>query len=229
MLDTSVMKLEASKGFYKFIKNNPNVGHFIDELQNYGELIIIGGALRDFSFNRTPRDLDIMVSSNVTDFDDLMKNYDYRKNRFGGYKVSINDTELDIWSIQNNWAFKNQYYDASFKNVTKGSFFNIDAIAFNLNTGDIDAEIFIETIKNRVLDINLDSNYIADNPNPEKNIVRALRLRKTWKLEFSRNVQDYCQKWIESTENPLDVLYSIEKRHYGNNVLNLKDFVCLYK
>jgi Poly A polymerase head domain len=228
MLETSTIRKEANKGFYNILKTNPKVGNFIEQIQNYGELIILGGALRDFSFNRTPRDIDIMINSTVTNFDDIMKNYNYKRNRFGGYSVCIDDFELDIWSIKNNWAFKNHYYDISFKNVTKGSFFNVDAIAYNLNTGDIDADSFVEALKYRILDINLESTYITKNPDPEKNVVRALRLRKTWNLEFSNILQDYCKTWFKNDENSKNILYNIEKRHYGNNVLNQSDFDYLY-
>ncbi|MCC3647427.1 hypothetical protein JGK52_12240 [Cytobacillus oceanisediminis] len=228
MLDTSTIKNEASKGFYKFVKQNPKVGHFLEQIQEYGELIVLGGALRDFSFNQIPRDIDIMVNTVETDFDDIMNMYDYRKNRFGGYNVLIDNIELDVWSIKDNWAFKNRYYDASFKNVTKGAFFNIDAIALNLDTGDIDADKFSETLKNRMLDINLDLSYIDSNPNPEKNVVRAFRLRKKWKLEFSKSVQSYCQRWFDNNENSFEIIFNVEKKHYGDNLLKESDFDLLY-
>lgn len=50
---------------------------------------------------------DSFVKNN-NGLDDVLRKYNTKINRFGGYKISFNDINVDIWRIENTWAFKNQ-------------------------------------------------------------------------------------------------------------------------
>lgn len=50
-----------------------------------------------------PRDFDIAVKINTPSeylFEEIINKYQYRKNRFGGYKVIVDKIEFDIWNLK---------------------------------------------------------------------------------------------------------------------------------
>ncbi|AMR05752.1 hypothetical protein [Bacillus thuringiensis] len=221
---TSLINKAAIDGIKRLQQDNPSISTLFNNLNEYGELILIGGAVRDFTYQKSPRDFDIIVNSNLTNFDKAFEGYNYRKNRFDGYKIFINDIELDIWSIQNNWAFKEKILKTRVDNITKGTFYNFDAISINLNTSDVYAENFIESIKEKVLDITLEDDYIPLNPSPEVNIMRALVIKKYWGLNFSKKVNNYIHNWLTEVDSPYDLLIKTEIKHYGNRKLTIEDY-----
>jgi len=187
-----------------------------DALSKIGDIIIVGGALRDFALDDAPRDIDIIIDSDSPeDFNDALKEFDCYRNRFGGYKLIISSIEFDIWSINDNWAFKEGIHNSKFSNISKGTFYNFDAIALNLTTLQLDADIFIQTLNNKMLDITLEEDFIPLNPTPEVNIVRAFNIREEWGLNFSNRVSRYISEWFETTASPYEVLQKAELKHYG--------------
>ncbi|RIU93442.1 hypothetical protein [Oceanobacillus picturae] len=225
---TSLINRATIDGVKKLEKCNPPVSRLFDNLSEYGDLILVGGAVRDFAYQRKPRDLDIIVDSDFESFDNALKNFTYKKNRFDGYKVLINDLELDIWSIQNNWAFREKILKPNVKNIPQGAFYNFDSISINLNTGDVYADDFIKSIRERKLDITLNEDYISLNPSPEVNIVRAFVIKKYWGLNFSNKVSYYINEWLSKVEKPYELLKNAEVKHYGFKKLNNEDYKVLF-
>ncbi|ULO07040.1 hypothetical protein H1230_29550 [Paenibacillus sp. 19GGS1-52] len=185
-------------------------------LNKVGDIIIVGGALRDFAFKDSPRDIDIIIDNNNTrEFENVFKEFDFCKNRFGGYKISLNNIDFDIWSICDNWAFKEGIHNSNFSNISKGTFYNFDAIAFNMTTHELDADIFIQSLSENLLDITLEENFIPMNPTPEINVLRAFRIREVWGLDFSEKVYNYISNWYTVTPKPEEKLKKAELKHYG--------------
>ncbi|MBR1416908.1 MAG: hypothetical protein IJ572_03735 [Bacilli bacterium] len=65
---------------------------------------LIGGAIRDIMLNKTPRDLDFVISSNdFVEVDSYIKkfiykyNLSYTLNHFNGYKILYKGIEIDLW------------------------------------------------------------------------------------------------------------------------------------
>lgn len=224
MLDTSKIKYEVRSSLNILLKEKPEVNEFYNHLKSYGDLIMVGGALRDLTFQEEPRDLDLIINYQQDDLDKILEGYNYRRNRFGGYNLRIGNIELDVWSISSHWAFKENIYECAFENITRGAFYNFDALALNLQTLDIDIGNFIHTLESKTLDLNLDEEYVHLNPSPSKNIMRALRLKKTWELSLSEKVTNYCYRWIKETNLSLEDLLAIEYKHYGDSILNKLDY-----
>ncbi|ASA19533.1 hypothetical protein [Paenibacillus donghaensis] len=190
-------------------------------LNTLGDVIIVGGALRDFAFKDSPpRDIDLIIDNQnknelENELENVFKKFDFRRNRFGGYKVVVNNLDFDIWSIYDNWAFKEGIHNSSFSNISKGTFYNFDAIAFNMTTHELDADIFIQSLSEKLLDITLEDNFISMNPTPEINVLRAFKIRECWGLEFSEKVQNYISAWYSVTSEPEEKLKKAELKHYG--------------
>ena len=195
-----------------------------NSLELYGELILIGGAVRDLSSNVQPRDFDFIINSSETNFESLFEGLQFKKNRFGGYKVLIDDFEFDFWSIKNHWAFRENVLEPIEENIVRGSFFNIDALQVNISRGTIDASIYNEVADNGVLDIILDDNAERLNPNPEVNIVRAIVLKNRWGLVLSDRLSFYIDRWLGQTHDPKLELSQAEMKHYGENFITEIDY-----
>jgi hypothetical protein len=221
---TTLIYRSAIDGIEKLKQNNPAVSRLLHTLNDYGELILVGGAVRDFAYQKSPRDLDIIINSTISNFDKAFENYSYQKNRFGGYKVFLNDIELDVWSIQNNWAFRERILKPHVDNIPKGTFYNFDAISINLNTAEVYADNFIESIIDNRLDITLEDDYISLNPTPEVNIMRALVIKKYWGLSFSNKVVKYINDWVTKVDLPYELLIQAEIKHYGIRKLTIEDY-----
>ena len=204
MLSELNIKSEVSNGLDQLIQNNTEFREFYYKAFDFGDLYLVGGAIRDYATNLTPRDLDIIINCEPQILSDLLKDYNYKLNRFDGFKIEVNNIEIDIWSIHSHWAFKENLFECTFENISKGAFFNFDAITINLENFELDADTFIKSYKNRTLDLNLNEQHVHLNPNPEKNIARAFRLKQTMNFQFSERLRAYCEYWMDElslTEN----------------------------
>lgn len=227
MISTSLIYNLTLEGIEMLKQEDPQIAIFLNDLSQFGDLILVGGAIRDFTYLKSPRDVDIIIDSKESNFDVAIKNFPHRKNRFGGYKVFFENIEFDIWGINHNWAFKKKIFDTKFKNISKGTFYNFDALALNITTLDLDADIFVESIKERLLDITLEDEYVEQNPSPEINIMRAFIIHKYWGLNFSNKVNNYILEWSKTNDYPIETLKKAELKHYGSNRLMNEDYFIL--
>lgn len=212
---TTHMDWERVTDYIKEIRKHETIDNFFNKLETYGNIIIIGGSIRDIVLNgKDPRDIDIILDSEAIQIDDVFEGMEYTQNRFGGYKAVYNQQEFDVWSIINNWAFKTKILDATIENIPKGCFFNLDATYFNLSTGLGDAQYFSEALYRKQLDIVLDDEHIYTNPFPEINIVRAIVLKKEYNVTYSKKVETYIKWWLNKTTDPFNVLKNAMIRHY---------------
>ncbi|KZE51699.1 hypothetical protein AV540_12600 [Brevibacillus parabrevis] len=195
---------------------SPQVDRLLHDLSSYGNLILIGGAVRDLAESRTPRDYDIIVDAPDTRFAEAFSRFSYKQNRFGGYKLKVDGIEFDIWGIQSNWAFRERLLAPNFENISKGVFFNFDAVSFHLQWQNLDCTYFMEAINSRVLDILLDDEVVWKNPTPEVNVVRAWKIHKTRGLQFSDRLRNYIREWAATADNPQERLVEAERKHYGD-------------
>jgi hypothetical protein len=197
MLSSLKIKCRVSDGLNELILRNEEFRKFYYYALNSGSLYMIGGAVRDFAIRQIPRDLDLIIDCKPEILHDLMKEFSYKINRFGGYKLKVNNIEVDIWSIHKHWAFKESLYECTFENISKGAFFNFDAITINLNNYDVDADTFIDSYENGVLDLNLNERHVNLNPNPMKNVERAFEIKESLNFKFTNRLKEYCDRWGE--------------------------------
>lgn len=213
---------EINNKLENILKDNTQVDYFIEKLSELTEIIFFGGAIRDLYFdniNEKPRDLDIVLTSkrNFEQVEFLIKQFSHRKNRFGGYKLAINGLELDIWYLENTWAFQNKKLKMSEENLTRSVYLSVDGVSYNYNRRMLNDNIFSNTNKKRIIDI-----VLEDNPQEELNLVRALIFKKKYKYELSREL---VQKYIEYSfkENTfVKNLYKIQIDHYREEKLTYK-------
>jgi hypothetical protein len=213
------------EGFLEVLSSRPKANNFIQQLEENTELLLFGGCVRDYfehSYKIIPRDFDIVVW-NYDDFslEKFVENFDclYKANKFGGYKLFLEDLTFDIWEIHQTWAFKEQKVEYnSFKDLNKTVFLNIDSIFYNLNSCELYNEEFIKAFRNKELDIILD-----DNPFPELNLTRAFRYQTKYNMNFSEQLNKFFVNWLIEHEDPLGAindLRSIELKRYKTSTIN---------
>lgn len=205
--------------FYEVMSNYNNAKVLMEELESSGEVILFGGAVRDYidnSYKKLPRDFDIVYKkkSDKIGLDKLLSKFNYKKNRFNGYKVGIDGLEFDIWDIDDTWAFKqnkikcnkNQYVEK----LTETVFLNIDSIIFNINESKFDGDKYIDAIENKYLDI-----ILEENPFLELNLLRAILYKRKYEMSLSNKLIELFRNFIENNSDYIDILYNLQIDHYN--------------
>lgn len=208
------------------LNSNPDAASFFKELSNFGDPIFFGGCIRDFFlFPETPpnpRDFDIVMKSfNGVSFHEFIQSYNYQKNRFGGYKVTVGDTEFDIWDMTSTWAFKNNLVSCKEENLPESVFLNLDGIAYNFKTDVLHDNTFRSAMVSSEIDI-----VLTNNPQIELNLLRTFVFLEKYKfshpLKASTNLKNFFHKFLK--ENPSispSSLYDLQTKHYRKEVLSL--------
>lgn len=109
---------------------------------------------------------------------------------------------IDLWSLENNWAFKNKLVKLNENNklfsIAKGCFFNFDSLVINLHNYTYNIKFYKEFLNRRTLDI-LQKSSIYKNLNPtiEANIIRAFFIKQKYDILFSTELIEYIVKKTE--------------------------------
>lgn len=204
---------------------------FFYELFILGTAYVVGGFFRDFLNGKTSRDIDIIVDITNSQLTELIKKscLPFSVNRQGGIKLKSRKIELDLWSIENNWAFQNNLVklneDDKLNSIAKGCFYNYDALVINLHNYSYNLRYYKDFVKNKQLNI-LQENSIYKNLNPsvEANILRAFFLKNKFQITFSDNTSYYLKKKLghiqDRHSDVLQRLIDIQKKYPKYNGLN---------
>lgn len=232
---------DIKRGFYLHFIEHMKAESFMDfffELFISGSAYIVGGYFRDYLLNKDSRDIDIITDISNDLLLSLIKNSNatYSINRYGGIKISLQSTEIDIWTIDNNWAFKNNLVTLNdndkLHSIAKGCFYNFDSLVINLHTYNYNLRYFNECMSNKELNI-LQENSVYKNLNPsiEANILRAIYLAKKYDLDFSLNTINYLFSKIgyidDKYEDPLERLLTIRDQYPKYTSINENDILNL--
>lgn len=202
---------DIKKEFYNHFHNhmtNENIMPFFYDIFVYGTAYIVGGYFRDFINKKKSRDIDIIVDLKNELLIELIEQYkfNYIINRHGGIKLIHEHIEIDIWNMDNNWAFKNKLVklneEDKLNSIAKGCFYNYDALVINLHNFSYSLRYYNEFIENKKLNILQErSVYKNLNPTTEANILRAFFLKENFGITFSDNTFYYLTKKIGSLKD----------------------------
>lgn len=200
------------------LESNPKLKELLYEIFVYGTAYIVGGYFRDFLNNKESRDIDILVEVNNDKLYEIIYNSDikYSINRHGGVKIYFEKTTVDIWSFENNWAFRNDLVKLNendkLNSIAKGCFFNYDSLVINLHTYNLSIHNYSSFISEKKLDILYKSPLYKNlNPTKEANILRAFYLKKKYGIKYTLNTKNYLKQIIaEVRDNGLDIVNILE-------------------
>jgi len=220
MYSDSQIFQQVNEHFEKLLKERSALRIFLSELTKYGDTLLFGGAVRDILSNKSPRDYDFVVTLRSCLLDRIVASYDFIRNRFGGYKFVLDGIKIDVWTLNNTWAFKNKLVSLAPENLTETVFLNIDSIAINLSRGDVYARRYKEAIENNLLDI-----VLTAHPFPEVCVLRSLACKYKYNARISSNLKEFIVKWKCSVDSPVDRLCNIQESGHGENLLNRDEII----
>lgn len=234
-MDYNKIKRKFKLHFGLELNKNPQLKFLMYDIFVYGSAYIVGGYLRDFLNSEPSRDIDIIVDLNNDKLLEIIKSshVEFSVNRHKGIKLHFAQIEVDMWSIENNWAFKNQLVKLNendkLKSIAKGCFYNYDSLVINLHTLNMNIQYYNNFVLEKKLEI-LQKSPVYKNLNPttEANILRAFHLKKLHQIEFSSNTKKYLIDKIgeisDKDINPISKL-EITKLNYKkyDDSLNSKE------
>lgn len=199
-----LMKNCASIYFFKkhclsLFKKNPILAHIVYEVFiQGGYAYLVGGYVRGLLNNTHSRDVDIIIDIPSLKLEEIVSAYctNFSRNRHGGIKMLLNGLSVDMWCLDENWAFKEKLIDYNENNVLEsiaaGCFFNYDALVVNMLSGNYNIHHYLDCVQKKTLSILRKSSMYANlNPTVEANILRAFYLKRTQKIQFSSDVSNY--------------------------------------
>lgn len=211
--------LDINKKLNTILKNDPVMFNFVEQLSEFNELIFFGGAIRDLYISNKvviPRDFDIVLNSNydINEVESFFykEGYDYRRNRFDGFKVQVGRTEVDLWCIDKTWAFRNNMVELATENLISTVYLNLDGIAYNYNQKILYNTVFEEAKLNKEIDI-----VLKENPQEKLNLLRALVFKEKYNYSFSTDLIDRFLYFYRKDLKLADELYELQIDHYGKD------------
>ncbi len=220
-------KTTIKSEIFSLLQNHPDSWNFIKGLSEIGELLFFGGSIRDYyiynEYKNMPRDFDIAVklsSNEEVAFNKFVEQYNFTKNRFGGYKVKINGIEFDLWNLKNTWAFKEKKLLADEKNLAKSVFLSVDGIVYNFNQDILYDDDLKWSMENKQINI-----VLNDNPQKELNLLRALVFKRKYNLDFSMELKEEYKKLISRHQDFHDKLYNLQFSHYKSEFFTRTDVI----
>lgn len=183
---------------------------------------MFGGCLRDLLLSRSkavlPRDVDIVVDNTSTqELEEVFGKPPKRLTRFGGAAFDLDGLTVDIWPLQDTWAFKQGLVGPiGFDKLPSTTFLNVEAVVAEMTFEDGDRpEIyedgFFSAIEGKNLEVNL-----RENPFPDTCVARALGLSAKLQYTIGKELTRYIIHRIPHTSGQL-----IEERqtlHYGQRL-----------
>lgn len=223
-MDNIPIQDKIRNNFTAILNDNYELKSLLLQILVEGSAYIIGGYVRDQLNNVSSRDIDIIIDLKHTRLIEFIysSKLKFTINRHNGIKLILKNFNVDIWSIEENWAFKENLVvlneDDKLESIAKGCFYNFDALVVNLPTFNYNIRYYNKFKKTGTLDILQSSNkYKILNPTSEANILRACWIKKTLNINFSPKLKIYIfhtiGKYNDQYGNYLIRLLEIKKRY----------------
>lgn len=209
------------KKFFFLLRNNPKLANVIYEVFiQGGHAYVIGGYIRSLLDNSHVRDIDIIVDLPSSKLEEIVAIYctDFSKNRHGGIKMTFNSLTVDVWCLNDNWAFRENVvnYNVNYnenkvlESIAAGCFYNYDALVVNMLSGNFNIRYYLDCMHKKELSIlKSNPNYANLNPTTEANILRAFYLKRVHDFKFSPNVSNYIVSKMPTIS--LDIKESLQR------------------
>lgn len=236
-MDYQYLKSRFKLHFSTELNRSPELKILLYEIFVYGSAYIVGGYLRDFINNNKSRDIDIIVDLDNKSLSRIIQrsNIKYSINNHNGIKLQCKNIEVDMWSIENNWAFKNELVKLNendkLNSIARGCFYNYDSLVINLHTFNLNVQNYKNFLSSKKLKILLKSPIYKNlNPTTEANILRAFYLKKTKMIQYSPDTNKYLIDKIGQLKDngfePVEILEKTKDKYLKyKTVLTKKDII----
>jgi hypothetical protein len=183
----------------------------ISTITQHTDVYIFSGVIRNFFLNRKDiRDIDIIIDKRI-DLESILNGLVFTKNSFGGYKVDLGDTKMDLWFLRDTWALNNKqmFLDISPPyHIPRTSFFNFSAIIYSMRENKfIFSDHFINFLSKKVIDI-----VYEPNPNEALCIVNSFYYSDKYNLKISVRLQEFI---ASKAPYYLSEFEKVQEKHFG--------------
>lgn len=192
---------------YKELKDSSrDLNFFCNRLETTSNngIALFSGAIRDWYLGYEPKDIDFVIDTPY--FKEMITGLmpEYKQNSFGGYVFDFDGIIIDIWNLKDTFALKSQNLDATFLTLAKCASFNLDSMVIKLN-GESFEYGFWDALDSKILSIN--NLKFRDN---KKAAIRALKMKKKYSLNFSKELNDFVADNLSASEmSELDESYCL--------------------
>lgn len=193
------------------------LGFLVDALPD-GDVYLFGGVLRDLALASGKwfsSDIDLVVEGNWGGVVNYLERGGARRNKFGGYRLSVGDWKVDIWKADETWAISQglvRYHGIG--SLTNTTVLNWDAILMNWRTRSfVPRAGYLEDIRERKLDV-----LLTQNPDP---LGMAVRVFRQFCLKAAKSITSraICYMSNATAEFAFIELTQREMRSYNNSVI----------
>lgn len=205
---------DSNLDFIKFLNRNLSneVLTFVNELEQLTNVIIFSGVIRNFFLKkRVIRDLDLILVDRIAIEELIKSSMVINKNSYGGYKIKIGQINIDLWFLEDTWAFKYQKtfnFSELDKLVPSTAFFNFSAIIFKMREKVFHYSIdFVRFLRKKEIDV-----VYEPNMNYKLCVVNTYYYSKKYDLKIS----DKLKKFIRHIHLSGDGNYrQTQIKHFG--------------
>lgn len=204
MKNTEIHASRVGKQIYRYLNEDRSTRANTRDLINLlaktlPKTVVFGGMIRDISLwpaRKFNSDIDLVSMANRKTILSVIRRYNPKLNKFGGFRFAVGSQLFDIWSYQDTWAIREGLVKAAaFEDLCATTFFNMDAACQPLKSRRIISSVnYFESMRSRILDINLEAN-----PAPDKVAVRAIRMSIERDLKVSPRLQSFVLKNANNT------------------------------
>ena len=189
---------------------NDEVFDLMCQLSRHCKVYIFSGIIRNYFLKINEiRDVDIVLDGNI-DIGNIISKYQYRKNSFGGYKITIENTNIDLWFLRNTWALQFQpSLDFELeKYIPNTAFFNFSSIVFSFNENKfIYTRYFARFLRDKKIDL-----VFAPNADESLCVVNTLYYSDKLKLKLSKKLIKHIKTL---SRNNVGKYEETQLRHFG--------------
>lgn len=160
-------------------------------LTNYTDVYIFSGIIRNYFLeSNTIRDIDIVLSQEI-DVLSFFKDFHVKPNSFGGYKINVKNTTIDLWFLENTWAFKHQKtlnFELE-KQIPSTAFFNFSSIIFSLKEKSFFyRKDFLRFLRDKKIDV-----VFKPNANNSLCIINTFYYSDKYHLKIAKKLKDHIK------------------------------------
>lgn len=190
-----------------------------------GSVYLIGGVLREYRDHSafvSLRDIDVVIDVKDREvFLAMIEQYSLHENRFGGHKLFCSDLLIDVWDIENTWAYREKIIDCPHSEyvsrLADTVFLNIDGIIFDWENNIWLDEKYVNAMQTKILDV-----VLPQNPLIMLNTLRTIILMDRYEMSLSAKLVEIIKdeyKKYESMQEFVEMLDVEQKKRYAHQII----------
>lgn len=197
------------------------VVNFLINLSKIDDLYLFSGIIRNYFIGVDEiRDVDVMIDS-TKDISNFITKYTHRRNSYGGYKIFINNTTIDLWYLRDTWALRNTQKVLEFeleRYIPSTAFFNFSSILFSFKEQTFFyTKHFLRFLRDRRID------YVYEpNANYALCVVNTFYYQDKLKLSLTDNLKRFI---FDRYKKYLTEYNTIQIKHFGEILYSNEEIV----